>query len=352
MSDPINYTNLSDRPYNDFLERPVQAAESQQYFNNTGNYESQPIKSDGSMADIWIRNFIRSENWQPKSVGFYINGISGYAEFTNVYISGDIHALTGEIGGFIIGATDLSVNDGVNETIISSEVVAFSAGPIGAPSVYITQAGALFATSGIIGATTITPSALIGGLIETAVSGARVAITSSTNRMEIYDSGNNLIAFFGGLGVTGGIVNINSAANGNLINLTNTNASVGYPTVVFNSNSTTWPILGLVETGTGPCAIFTTNSTNVNNPALGLVNTAGGYAFFLQGHTWINGIFNIYFNDINAYLYADASTRLKYVDAGGDKFVVRSDQTIGAAAVAAGSIRLSINGTSYDILYK
>ena len=95
------YTSLS-RPYDYYLDRgngntPLPS------FNPAGNLESKPVKDDGSMGDIWLNTFIASTNWSPKKTGFYIDGQKGYAEFQNVYISGDIHASTGEIGGFLIG---------------------------------------------------------------------------------------------------------------------------------------------------------------------------------------------------------------------------------------------------------
>src|SRR3990167_6500629 len=87
-----NYTEI-DYPYNSFLERSPTNIDN-------GSVMSQPVKSDGDIGDVWIKNFIRSENWKPKSVGFYINGQTGYAEFSNVFVTGNINAVTGSIGGF------------------------------------------------------------------------------------------------------------------------------------------------------------------------------------------------------------------------------------------------------------
>ena len=118
--------------------------------SSNGSVERTTVTSEGSMDDLWINKFIRSKNWKPKSVGFYIDGESGYAEFSKVFISGEIEALSGEIGGFTIGETDLSATDGVNTTILSSGATAFSAGPTGFPSVMITQGGELIARAGEI----------------------------------------------------------------------------------------------------------------------------------------------------------------------------------------------------------
>lgn len=132
-----DYENI-DQPYNSSLDRSV----SNPTPANNGNVMTQPVKSDGDSGDVWINNFIRSVNWQPKNVGFYINGQTGYAEFSNVFVSGNIQALTGTIGGFTINATNLSVTSGGNTVTISSGTNAFIAGPTGSPSAIITQAGA------------------------------------------------------------------------------------------------------------------------------------------------------------------------------------------------------------------
>ncbi len=99
---PDSYDTIPN-PYNSNLDRsgPGETPDN-------GNVNSMPVRSGGSMNDVFINTFIRSTNWSPKKVGFYIDGLSGYAEFTNVYVSGNINALTGTIGGWVIGATTLA----------------------------------------------------------------------------------------------------------------------------------------------------------------------------------------------------------------------------------------------------
>lgn len=75
--------------------------------SSNGSVETMPVKDAGSMDDIWINKFIRSKNWKPKKVGFYIDGRTGYAEFTGVYISGTITATSGIIGGFTLTPTKM-----------------------------------------------------------------------------------------------------------------------------------------------------------------------------------------------------------------------------------------------------
>lgn len=118
--------------------------------NSGGLVAEAAVKSEGHLSDIWINNFIKSVHWKPRSVGFYINGQTGYAEFANIYVSGSINALTGVIGGFTLTATDLTATSGGNTTIFSSGPVAFTAGPTGAPTVTITQAGVVTASNTLI----------------------------------------------------------------------------------------------------------------------------------------------------------------------------------------------------------
>ncbi len=126
-----DYENI-ERPYNAALERtigstiPVTGSTSSDPGDNkdnstppntglsgenNGNVENMPVKSEGGIGDVWITNFIRSQNWKPKSVGFMIDGQTGKAEFTNVFISGNIQAFTGTIGGWTIYASNLSATN-------------------------------------------------------------------------------------------------------------------------------------------------------------------------------------------------------------------------------------------------
>lgn len=178
-----DYENI-DIPYNSYLERSEPDVDN-------GSVMEQPVKSEGDLNDLWITSFIRSTNWKPKKNGFYINGQTGYAEFMDVFVSGNIEALTGTIGGFTIGATTLSATDGTNTTVISSGATAFAAGPTGSPTVTITQAGSFTATNGNFSGT-ITGSTITGGILQTATTGARVVISSSTNDIRTYDSSNYL----------------------------------------------------------------------------------------------------------------------------------------------------------------
>jgi hypothetical protein len=179
MSDPNNKTYLQIG-YNNLLQisdslafplgandstADTQSSSSSGQGSSGGSVETMPVKSDGAMGDVWISTFIKSTNWQPKTVGFYIDGKTGYAEFSNVYISGNALIGSGTIGGFTIGATNLSATASGNTTILSSGATAFSAGPTGSPTITIMQSGAatftnitatgtINATGGYVGSTT------------------------------------------------------------------------------------------------------------------------------------------------------------------------------------------------------
>lgn len=171
-----DYSNI-EQPYNELLYR------SEQNTSN-GSVQEATVKSDGAMADVWISNSIRSENWKPKSVGFYINGLTGYAEFTDVFIGGSILASSGTIGGFTINATSLSATSGGNTTILSSGPIAFTAGPTGVPTVTISQNGIINATGAVLDGTS-TIGGRTGTTLATAIDSsghfADNAISTATN---------------------------------------------------------------------------------------------------------------------------------------------------------------------------
>lgn len=171
-----------------------------------GNVETQPVKADGSLHDVWIDTFIASTNWKPKSIGFFIDGQSGYAEFTDVYISGEVHAGTGEIGGFLIGTDyiiDRANSFGLSSTITSGTDVRFWAG-----SSFAGKATAPFrvyedGTAHIggfdIGTTAFTSSsgnikldAANGLIIAGDFTGARVVLNGPGDSLEFYSSTNVL----------------------------------------------------------------------------------------------------------------------------------------------------------------
>ncbi len=124
-------TNAATQTASPYGTTPTGGSVATGVSTTNGSVEVQPVKSDGAMADVWITNFIRSQNWKPKNTGFYIDGQTGYAEFTNVYVSGNIQALTGSIGGFKIGADyieDTGDSFGFSSTVTGGNDVRLWAG--------------------------------------------------------------------------------------------------------------------------------------------------------------------------------------------------------------------------------
>lgn len=150
-----------------------------------GPVQQASVASGGAIADILINNSIQSSSWLPRKMGFYINGQTGYAEFTNVYVSGNINATTGFIGGWTINATTITGGDatldstGVITLGTGNNIVKLSAvdstyrvwvGNATAASApfSVTKAGAISATSGTIGgnalsSTTISSTTFVSG---------------------------------------------------------------------------------------------------------------------------------------------------------------------------------------------
>lgn len=140
--------------------------------SNAGNGSAQQasVASGGAIADITIEHSIQSKNWSPKKVGFYIDGQTGYAEFSKVFVSGEIEALTGEIGGWTIGVDsiqDTSGATGMSSAVTAGDDIRFWAGDVtpGSAEFRVYESGALVASSATItGAITATTGA-IGGFI-------------------------------------------------------------------------------------------------------------------------------------------------------------------------------------------
>ena len=108
-----NYLNIG---FDEFLQR----IDPFDYTPNVARTSSQPqaggsemvdptIKDGDSLADLWIANSIKSKYWRPRTSGFYIDGQTGYAEFADVYLSGEIDAKSGKISGALTIGTDGSI---------------------------------------------------------------------------------------------------------------------------------------------------------------------------------------------------------------------------------------------------
>jgi hypothetical protein len=191
-----SYTSLDNAPYNKLLQRendltfqfgqqtslqskggggpaPVTGSGGDDGTTQTkgGSVATIALKTAGNATDVWIQNFIRSVNWKPKTVGFYINGRTGYAEFANIFVSGTAVIASGTIGGFKIGPT--YIRDAANSFGLSSVAgateVRFWAGDTYdnraiAPFRVIAD-GSTFASNITVNGTSLVDTSVLAGLI-------------------------------------------------------------------------------------------------------------------------------------------------------------------------------------------
>ena len=243
MADEIkNYENI-DIPYNTYLSRGEITTPEGSLDSSNGTKEEE-IKSGDSLNDIWIRNFIRSENWSPKKKGFYIDGLTGYAEFSNVFISGNIEALTGTIGGFTIGATSLSAVSGGNTTTLSSGTTAFSAGPTGTPTITITQAGAVTASNITITGGSVVTSVLSGTIAQANLNLADRGWTQ-TSAFSVTDA--DTVAWGAGTftSADGTAYSIGAGNTGNMVSKTYVYLDTAISTIAYQTTTTATTAVGV-----------------------------------------------------------------------------------------------------------
>lgn len=169
------YINIA-RPYDDNLQRKDDLS----YVlggvitpgSEGGSVEEVSVKTGGSLADLWITKRISSFNWKPKKTGFMMDGQTGYAEFTDVFVSGAITAISGSFGGWSLSSTAIYY-DGAGAS--TSAGMAPGDYPFYAGQTYANRASAPFrvTVAGIIYAT----GAVIDG---TSTIGGRTASTIAT----------------------------------------------------------------------------------------------------------------------------------------------------------------------------
>lgn len=173
-----DYLNI-ETPYNAFLEREEESFGLAGEVTNTSGgttpvqnaSDVDPKSLDGqSLNDIFIETWIKSRNYLPKKRGFYLNARDGYAEFTDVFITGSITATTGTIGGFTIGPDyiiDSADMFGLSSAVTGGDDVRFWAGASFAnrntAPFRVTEAGVMTANSGTFAGTLSAPSGNIGG---------------------------------------------------------------------------------------------------------------------------------------------------------------------------------------------
>lgn len=186
-----------ENPYDNFLQRGEPDV-------GNGNVETMPVKSDGSMGDVWINNFLKSSNWNPRSVGFYIDGQTGYAEFTNIYASGTITATSGTIGGWTISSSELSSGNVKLQSTAQRILLGSATAPLTGAGIFIgfddpdyefrtgDPAGAYMHWDG--SALSIVGGTITSGTIQTASSGTRFVMSNATQRYDTLNANGDVVA--------------------------------------------------------------------------------------------------------------------------------------------------------------
>jgi hypothetical protein len=213
-------------------------------------------------------------------IGTYVNGVSGdlkispagiLARDINGATSFFLNGLTGVISG---NALVVGTNVGLGTAQDSAGVTTIIGNVVTTGFVNALNVNAASISASI----SITSPTITGGTIRTAASGARVEISASNNRLDIYNSTPTNIGWFGGAGANGNFMYINqpdtnedyppiyvtSAQDSNVINFICTNSgTANRPAFRFQSDndsseamyitnsSNTMPTLGLSQSGTG-----------------------------------------------------------------------------------------------------
>lgn len=188
-----------------------------------------------AIDNIWIKTFIKSQNYKPGVNGFMIDGISGDVEFGEGNFRGEITATSGKIGsatnywsigenGLTAFSTDADViinygktdfgQDGVTGFILGYDYSAAK------PKFEIgSSANKIFKYDGTD--LTMVGGTITGGIIQSATSGVRVKIES--NSIYLYDAsvarailigGNNPLVLYDSGGTDQGRIRVEIATDG------------------------------------------------------------------------------------------------------------------------------------------
>lgn len=272
-----------------------------------------------------------------------------YDSVSGLVIKGNITADSGSIGGFTIGATDLSVSSGGNTTILSSGATAFSAGPTGAPTVTITQAGVLSASGATISGAITASSGAIGGFT---IGATTISATNLTLTSGLANTANITV----GTGTTAG--GLNSAAAGTDVAFwsgsTFANRATAPAIIYANGNasftSVTATNVGKAFFGDGSDGDVTIsgdttltrdmyyNSLTINTTK---TLTAASYRIFVKGTLTTNGTGKIVNNGLDGTAGSDGHAGVGVSDGAGGAAGTRG------GVIAAGSVSGTvIPGTS------
>jgi len=232
MTKPYDKIN---RPFGEYLEREsetlvpdlgsVVGVGADGAFGQEDNPDT--VKASQELQNLWITNEIKSSGWKPQKRGFYMNGQTGYAEFADVYISGNITAITGNIGGWSIAADELYSGNVHLQSTAERILMGNATEPLTGTGIFLGKDGSNYefragnpsgdyihwdgtnlsltgdidASGGTIGGWTIGATTLTGGGVTLDSSGeitGGLIQTSSSGLRTVLDSGDDKIKFMNG----------------------------------------------------------------------------------------------------------------------------------------------------------
>jgi len=84
----INYETITPA-YNDYMQRSQPQEVPTSADTGGENIDMlKPVKTGQAMENITLNTWIKSTNYQPRSQGFFIDGLTGQAQFSNIIVTG------------------------------------------------------------------------------------------------------------------------------------------------------------------------------------------------------------------------------------------------------------------------
>lgn len=215
-----------------------------------------------SLTDTFLETWMRSRTWKPKAAGFYIDGRTGYIECRDFY-SNNVLIEGGQIGGWVINKTQLFgqnialISGGINQAhiVVGSGTDSAGINATGAPSdiafwagntyglrssapFSVTADGHIYSISGRIGGSTLSANAITAGVFQTAFTGQRVMMNGVSNRLEVYNTDNSILASLGDqTGGGGTVLRVNQTAAASSDSVVHITSSVTDNDIVFIENA-------------------------------------------------------------------------------------------------------------------
>jgi len=245
---------------------------------SVGGSAESVVEDGASLSDLWITNFIKSENWKQKTTGFYLDGQKNYAEFSNVYVSGEIEAVLGKIGGWTINSTSIytGTEDHSGYTANAGDITIYSDetnSSVHARNFYIDTSGNLTCAGANIGGSTITTPTITG-----IQSGSEIAIQGWQSTLVFAASDYRTVGWSAGNDETitlldGTVYTFTAGNTGNMAALTYIYLDIASSTTVLQTTTTAATAVG---TGKILIAVAQNNSDASSDATFQAYGGSGG----------------------------------------------------------------------------